>query len=299
MALRLPSDASSRNAHPGSSSRTMRRKEAIMKKLLVLTGLTFGLTVLTFGLAGIIAPVYAVPGVVCGEDCNVSLTINNLDPIDLSEFIVQDPTTGLFGFPVTRVPDNLLGGLATNVTVGATINPDPFIIFALAGTNLTAAPLFFGLHIDTPIALDGTIDASSSIAYTLTDGGTAPSGSVTLTASPNATVAVFTDLFPLTNKGVDIGPTVTATAVANPPCTALVGNTANCGPFATANTFVLPAPATIMNADLGLFISAFDAFSLSGRVDQNESVVPEPASLLLIGTGLLGLAAWRRYSSRG
>lgn len=268
----------------------------IMRKLLVLT-------VLTLGLAGTIAPVYAVPGLVCGENCHVSLKIGNLEPIDLSGLISQNPTSGLFGFPSTPVPSNLLGGLASNVSVAVTINPDPFIVFALAGTNLTAAPLFFGLHIDTPIALSGTIDATSSIAYTLTDGGTTPNGSVTLTPSPNPTdVAVFTDFvlgFPIVNKGVDVGPLVTATAVAAPPCTALVGTpgTATCGPFAEANTFALPGPATIMNADIGLFISPFDTFSLSGRVDQN--VIPEPASILLIGTGLLGLAAWRRYSSRG
>jgi hypothetical protein len=262
-----------------------------MKKLLILT---LGIFLSTAA----ITPALAVPGVVCGESCHAILTIDNLPVIDLSEFITQNPTTGLFGFTVRQIPANLLGGLASNVSVGVTINPDPFIAFALAGTNLTAAPLFFGLHIDTPIALDGTIDASSSIAYTLTDGGADPNGSVSLTASPNATVAVFTDLFPLTNKGVDIGPTVTATLAANPSCTALVGFTATCGPFATANTFALPAPATIMNADLGLFISAFDSFSLSGRVDQNPSAVPEPASLLLIGTGLLGIAGWRRYSSR-
>ena len=31
----------------------------------------------------------------------------------------------------------------------------------------------------------------------------------------------------------------------------------------------------------------------------SDAVVPEPTTLLLMGSGLLGLAGWRRYSSRG
>ncbi len=244
-----------------------------------------------------ITPVLATPGVVCGQACQVIVTIDDQPAIDLSKFIVADSSTGLFGFlpAVTSfsIPDLAFG------TVGVTINPDPFVIFSLSGTNLTGAAQFWSLHVSTPINLNGTINASSSIAYTLTDNG---NGTVSLTASPNSHVAVFTDLAPLINKGVDVGPTVIATTVASPPCSALTGGTATCGPFTATNTFTTSGPVTTMNVDIGLFISGNDGFSLSGRVDQNQgqgSTVPEPASLLLIGTGLVALAGWRRYFSRG
>ena len=271
-----------------------------MKKLLILI---LGLFLSTAA----VTPASALPGLGCGENCHIIVTIGETN-FDLSRFIIPVPGTPLFTIDLNNATVTVAEvGIAT---VGVTINPDPEIIFSFAGTNFTGGPLFFGLHIDTPVAISGTIDATSSIAYTLTDNGT---GGVQLTAGPNPTVAVFTDFGPgvgpdgstfVINKGVDVGPSVNTNVAGN--CDPLVaGGTTTCPPtgsYTAANTFVLPFPATIMNVDIGLFISANDAFSLSGRVTQNERgtpSIPEPATLLLLGTGILGFAGWRRYSSRG
>lgn len=249
----------------------MARNGATRKKLLILTlGLALGV--------GTVTPAFAT-SIGCGTACSALITI------------------GTEKFPVTVTVGKDGVGRVTNVTVRATdgssatiqsltLNPDPSIVFANAAIAGPSGPEAFHFLYQTNISLSGPINASSAIAYVMTDGST-PLDAVGLSPT-SGTVLVANDFdssFPpiKINKGVDVGP-----ACAGP-------GTVLCGPFTKTSTFFLDHTFTLMTVDIGFVLTKNDAAAFTGRVDQ---VVPEPDTLLLMGSGLLGLAGWRRYFSR-
>jgi hypothetical protein len=262
-----------------------------MKKLL---GLVFGIILV----AGSISPVYATPSVKCGTACTAIVSFEGVT-FDLSRFVSVSETTGLGTLGTQTLTNQVTGSTAQ---VSATFNPDPSIIFGIAYTNNTTIPQAFTAVFTTPIALTGSIDAASSLsAYSFTDGfkvdGSGAAG-VTLTPGPAQTkTLVGNDLIATgapTNKGVSIGD---ARSGGVAPCGAFVGPSSSCDAFAATNTFS-GGPFVAMVANVGFTLTAKDSVGFTGSLEQHQHVVPEPATVLLMATGLLGLAGWRRYSSR-
>lgn len=165
-----------------------------------------------------------------------------------------------------------------------------FINFNVGTTNLGPGPTYYEFLFGTPIVPDLYTTATSIL-------------SVTVTSSPNSVATVSLDgIYPsylsgsgtwgvtATPLGVDLGTTV---------CTSSggVANTCNFG-FAT-NTF----PATFfdgLEARLAYSQTGLGSVAAwSGRVEiTNDPVAPvsEPASMLLLGTGLAaaGVRRWRQ-----
>ena len=115
-------------------------------------------------------------------------------------------------------------------------------------------------------------------------------------------VAVFslsTDNVNFTNMGVDVGPSSVINSAVPPP-----GKSFAYGPY-TEGLESGPAPGSNWNSMLGevyFRLTAGDTVQLSGLgYISDVTVVPEPGSLFLLGSGLIGLGAvfsWRRRHPR-
>ncbi|HEY3197630.1 MAG TPA: PEP-CTERM sorting domain-containing protein [Nitrospirales bacterium] len=244
-----------------------------------------GLAVAVLGMIGLSTQASATLTCVECPAPTATVTIGTAAPINVP-VVTSGGVFSITGF-TTTIP-----GVGTARIDTLLMNPDPFIVFGVGATNLSPTPLVFAFAFTEPIGIPGNaIDASASIGYSLSDGA---GNGVTLTAfDVGGKVLIANDFFPPTNKGVNVGPTSTGGVAPN--CGPLVGGTSVCGPFAATNTFAQPAvPFVIMGATVSFVLSGNDGAGLSGRVEQVVHT-PEPATLLLMGSALAGLGAWRRY----
>lgn len=164
-------------------------------------------------------------------------------------------------------------------------NADPILAFGL-GALTGASGSTFGFTFNLPIALQGQIDASSSVSYSLTS--TSSAGAQIAPISGNVVKAYEVDTsvggLGSLNKGVDVGDTFFFTGGPQ---------TQNSAVFTANNTFTGNLAYDLMTVKVDFSLSANSTVGLSGFVQQVPAV-PIPAAAWLFGSGLLGLLAVAR-----
>jgi hypothetical protein len=183
-----------------------------------------------------------------------------------------------------------------NIRLQGVADADPFITFGTTTTNLIAGPVTYAFLFATAIVPDFYNVATSTGGVSVTNGvsGTA---TVALSAVYPTFISGYGTLGAVpTNLGVDLGTT---------PCIASgipFTVTATCPQGTATNTFPLTfydnleALLTYTQNDIGSVVSWSGAVTLNV---QDQRVVPEPATLALLGGGLMGIASvYRRRRNR-
>ena len=241
-------------------------------------------------LAGIIPP--------CGlPECTTDFYVEfNDSEIGGGELIYNEMTgdlvinydSGLYG----DVSVDLDGVITWTMEDGETLslnslggNVDPLINFGL-GASTGSDGAAFGFTFNLPIALSGQIDASSSVAYTLTAASSAGAQIAPIVGDNIVTayeIDTSVDGLGSLNKGVDVGSTFFFT---DGPET----NTSDV--FTASNSFIGDLAYDIMAVKIDFALSANSSVGVSGFVEQTS--VPVPAAFWLLSTGMIGVIGLRK-----
>ena len=261
------------------------------KDMLVLAALFSGLFSLSMTHAGTIVQCGEA---VCSSDFTLQFNANNnagggqllydavsgdislnLDPASISgNGEVQGDTI------VWTMPDS-----SQLEVISLSGNADPILIFGVgASTGVSGAT--FGFNFDLPIALQGPINADSSVSYSLT-AGTAAGAQIAGIGTDKIVRAFEVDTsvggLGSFNKDVDVGETFFFTGgpqVQNSPV------------YTASSQFTGDLAYDLMSVQIDFSLSANSATGLSGFVQQ--AVVPIPPTVWLFGSGLLGIVGIAR-----
>ena len=252
------------NARPGAGRH-------LFGLLLLLTSMVSGL---------VLGDTVNIP--VCTPDtCNWKISVDG--QVVGSGMYMADPDTGDISFGGT----GLIEGDGYSVSLdNMSGNIDPILGFGLGASTAGGTGSTFGFTFNLPIALQGPINADSSVSYSLSS-LSAAGAQIAPVVGSNIVSAFEVDTsvggLPSLNKGVDVGSTFFFTG----------GPLTQSSPTYTAsNSFTGHLAYDLMTVKVDFSLSADSTVGLSGFVQQ--VVVPIPAAVWLFGSGLLGLAGVAR-----
>ena len=250
-----------------------------MRKSRLLDGTYFLALILFLALS---AGRSAWAGTVSGctpETCNWSISVDGEDV--MNGMYTADPITG----DITLMPVEADLGDGVTLSFGMSGNIDPILGFSVSASTGSSGSTF-GFTLNLPIALQGPIDANSSVSYTLTS--TALEGAQIAPVVGDNIVSAFevdTSIggLPSLNKGVDVGDVFFFTPGPD---------TQNSPVFTASNSFTGDLAYDLMTVKIDFSLSPNSNVGLSGFVQQ--LAVPIPATVWLFGSGLLGLVGVAR-----
>ena len=155
---------------------------------------------------------------------------------------------------------------------------DPYVNYALAVQNVTSTTQTFTFTLTQPYLGGPYNTLTDSFSDSVTDGGPAPDGSVTI-----GLVGGNTFVAQPTLNGSDVSGMNTGCTVTGPPGFSGPG----CVTSATLQTASVTDPAVgSFGVTLSFTLSPYDEYSFNGQVTLSNATVPEPASWIGLSLGV-------------
>jgi hypothetical protein len=164
--------------------------------------------------------------------------------------------------------------------LNASGSPDPFLNYAVGFINPFAATTSFTLTILMPYVGGPYNSLTLSHSSNATDGNASGGATVGLNVDPNVANALLDGVI---ETGLDTGCTIIP-----PP------NSQTCFAGADSTVAVASGAAGTFGVRLDFTLSPGDLYAATGRVELDNSAIPEPSTYFFIGTGLAALVAFRR-----
>ena len=186
---------------------------------------------------------------------------------------------------IRLAPRALVLPLLLLLSTGVAARADVILDFNFAAANFTDAPQLFTFDFDLPFS-DGPYDTlTTEFSTSATD--LDQSGALTVTPADPSGFMLLPHI-----DGADILLAALGTGCA---ATGTGGLTTACDPLSTASVIVSTLSSGVLGATVAFMLSGGDSLSGAGMLTlSNAAVVPEPASIVMLGLGLAAVAAGRR-----
>jgi len=255
-------------------------------------GIIVALTSLgVFASAGVLADTVEPPPAPDLGLISMVVEIDNVryDQLTLNWGTVTDPVTGATVYRLWNSPSIVLSDGSSFTINSASFDPDPVLSLAGSAINNTANPLTFSFSFNAPMspALLGGINSAALLHVGLTD--VAGDGASVAPLAGDTNMLRSFDLFGASgsvSKNVDVGTALQLFALGS----AQIGGQ----DYSATGSLQCLVACTVMSARMSFVLSPGDNMSFNGVITQTAAPVPLPAGIWFLGTGLAGLAGFRR-----
>lgn len=210
---------------------------------------------------------------------SAGLTVSGFPTLALDS--VLDVQSGVYSYGSATALTAATGASFSVSSLWFDAQSDPFVDYGFSIENTGATPLTVSFTVSSPYVGGPYNMLTDSFSDSVTDSGNTPDGQVTIGVPAGITDVNQPFIDAMNADGINPGCVVTGPkGFSSPGCVST--STFN-------NVTVSTATSGTFGIKVNFILSAGDIYTINGRTALTSSLVPEPATVGMLGAGLLGL----------